>query len=157
MLKYYRNGSFTNVYKTQGKMFKEFECKVEAEMAWEYQDVLSRYNLAPEVYSHVKRIRVHDNNCGKRKYRISHWGYYTEIAETIGNHIQPCECVFCDTMDKKVYPEIQNLIRNIRDITGWNFVDNHIGNVGWITRDGEKILVCIDTGMQSFSRKYSYA
>lgn len=151
---YHRCGSFTSVYKTKDKMFKEFASKSEAEYAWEYQDILSIHNLAPEVRSNVKRIRIRNYSNSKSKYRISNWGYYTEIAQTIGNHSQPCECIFCENLEHSISEQLEVLSMNIENVLGKCFCDSHIGNLGYITRDGQKLLVCIDTGMQSFGDDY---
>jgi hypothetical protein len=44
--------------------------------------------------------------------------------------------------------EIDNLIGNMEDV-GFHFGDSHAGNVVFVNRDGQSIMVCIDTGDES--------
>lgn len=147
---FYRCGANTSVYRTQKGMFKEFRDFEEANEAWETQDILSGFNLAPEVRSGVRRIRIPDHIDSRNKYRISGWGYYTEQAKLLTRHDPSCECIFCDNIWRSVENELEELCDNIENVTGRCFVDCHIGNVGYIERGGVKLLVCIDTGSASF-------
>jgi hypothetical protein len=42
-------------------------------------------------------------------------------------------------------------VDNIRDKTGLKFWDCHWTNIGYIKRGRRKLLVCIDTGAESFT------
>ena len=48
---------------------------------------------------------------------------------------------------------LQNLVENIYYNTGLEFWDCHAGNVGYIIRRSKRLLVCIDTGWESFDKK----
>lgn len=151
MLKFHRCGAYTSVYKTNGIMFKEFGNKDDASYAYMMQRDLAEYNLAPKVHSRVRRIRVEDV-VNDNQYTISGYGYYTEIAKLLTTHDPLCECSLCENIwnCERVYKEVEELCDNIKNVTGEFFVDCHIGNVGYIVRNGVKLLVCIDTGHQSF-------
>ena len=51
-------GGECKVWRTEDGIFKEYQTKSEAEGAYYWQWELSRWNLAPEVYTRVKRIRI---------------------------------------------------------------------------------------------------
>lgn len=157
---YYRSGAYTSVYKSKKKMFKAFDSKSEAIFACDTQQRLSVNNLAPEVRSNVKRIRIRNYNPGESEYRLSNWGYYTEIAKIVTNH-ELCDCVFCNRLEISLAEKMTQLCDNIRNYVGLEFLDCHLGNLGYITRNEKKLLVCIDTGMQSFGveqhEDYDYA
>lgn len=158
--KYYRAGAFTSVYKSNKKMFKEFPSKSEAIFACDIQQQLSVNHLAPEVRSNVKRIRIRNYNPGEPEYRLSNWGYYTEIAKIVTNH-ELCDCVFCVRLEFSLAEKLDQLCCDIMGCVGLDFCDCHLGNLGYITRQDQKKLVCIDTGMQSFGvesyEDYDYA
>ena len=123
--------------------FKEFSDKSEAVYAHTVQDKLSTYDMAPNVLSQVGKIRKSDG-------RLSHWGYITEIAEMIGCGGNECSCGECDEDYYHMYEDkIQDLTDNMLRIAGIEFMDNHIGNVGFIRRNRKKVLVCIDFGTES--------
>lgn len=126
--------------------FKEFEYKEDAEYARNTQLVLSENNLAPKVLSPVGRIRLPEN--GHYDTKFSGWGYMTEIAEMIGCGGNDCDCGECDDLYESNIAKINRLTSKI-DKMGYSFVDNHIGNVGYVRRRGRKVLVCIDTGNES--------
>lgn len=140
-------GCSSKFYFLKGKTnrgFKEFSCYEDAVIAHYNQYELAKYDLAPEVYSQVGRVRV------GRKQELSRWGYITEVAELIvcpGN-----ECYCCDraTVEYDMEEEISNLCYEMED-NGFYFGDNHIGNVGYVQRNGVDTLVCIDTGDESVS------
>lgn len=128
--------------------FKEFYDKDDAEYAYETQDVLSIHNLAPKVLSQVGKIRYSNGE-------LSSWGYITEIAETIGCGGNECSCGECDDDLSYEYADrIRKLVDKIADI-GFEFMDAHIGNVGYIRRKGKKVLVCIDCGEESVYNELS--
>jgi len=121
--------------------FKEFESKNEAEYAHSVQSALSMHNLAPFVLSNVGKIRYsHD-------MELSGWGYITEIAEMIccgGND----GCDNCIHEDEKIHNKKKRLCEKIY-AAGFEFIDAHVGNIGYVSRKGRKVLVCIDCGQES--------
>jgi hypothetical protein len=141
---YENAGSRSAFYVIDNKRgFKEFCQKSEAEYAHTVQDKLSTYDMAPYVLSQVGKIR-------KNSGELSDWGYITEIAEIIGCGGNECSCGECDEDCYEFYNDkIQDLTDNMLRIVGVEFMDNHIGNVGFIRRNRKKILVCIDFGQES--------
>lgn len=123
--------------------FKEFGDKDEAEYAHAVQSKLSAWDMAPEVLSQIGKIRKSDGS-------LSDWGYLTEIAQTIGCGGNECHCGECDEDYYFMYEsQIQDLTDNMLRIVGVEFMDNHIGNVGFVRRNRKKVLVCIDFGSES--------
>lgn len=141
--KYKNQGSMGAFYVIDDKRgFKEFIDKEEADYAHGVQSVLSCYNLAPYVYSDVGMIRYSNGE-------LSEWGYLTEIAQVIGCGGNECHCGECDEDLEFMYDKkIARLCRKISDV-GVEFVDSHIGNVGYVKRNGKRVLVCIDFGSES--------
>lgn len=135
-------GSRSSFYKLnqRGKGFKTFLDREDAEYAHTIQSELSLSDLAPKVYSEVGRIRIGN--------RLSAWGYITEVAKTITPHGVSCECSRCEDIEDRYAAEIHELQSDIEE-AGYYFGDAHAGNVGYITRSGQKIMVCIDTGEES--------
>lgn len=141
--KYVDRGSRSEFYKLEqrGKGFKTFESKGEAEYAYRVQSELSTSTLAPKVHSEVGRVMI----SGK----LSRWGYVTEIAKTLTKHGARCDCRECEEKIPAEYVrEIECLVDSIGKM-GYDFVDSHIGNVGYVKRSGKNVLVCIDTGEES--------
>ena len=140
--------------------FKEIGSIAYAEIAIQNQMMLSQYDFAPRVLSELTKIMVPNPfGVGNNKYAKSGWGYKTEVAAVIsgcGNSGVCCECEECDELEEVMNEEIQRLVNDIFDVVGLEFVDAHIGNVGYIIRDNVKKLVCIDTGIESFNTDYSY-
>ena len=122
--------------------FKDFKTKEDAEYAHDIQSKLSAFNLAPRVLSDIGKIRHRDS------LELSNWGYITEIAEMIGCGGNDCECGECGDISYAKSKQIHKLCGKIYDL-GLEFMDAHIGNVGYIKRNGEKVLVCIDCGQES--------
>ena len=143
--KFSGNGSCSEFYKLnqRGKGFKTFRSYEDAEYARDVQRELSEWDLAPRVYSEVGRIRIVD--------RLSEWGYITEVAKVITPHSISCNCYRCDNLENEYEEEIGELQERIEG-AGYYFGDAHTGNVGYITRNGKKIMVCIDTGKESVER-----
>jgi hypothetical protein len=150
-------GSRSDFYvidKTRG--FKTFCNMYNAYYARDVQIILSCLNLAPNVLSEIGRIRVGG--------RLSEWGYITELAKILScNHwTKPSLCPTCEKKCYRKYSKkISELAESIYNHTEYEFVDDHFGNVGFIVRDKKKILVCIDTGIESISNRegcneYSY-
>jgi hypothetical protein len=50
----------------------------------------------------------------------------------------------------KKLKDIQTLVDNIYRKTKLKFWDSHYHNIGYITRKSKRLLVCIDTGKESF-------
>ncbi len=141
---YTDEGSFVNFYRLKNRKtmgFKEFESKKKANEAHDNQDLLSYHDLAPKVLSNVMKIDVWDER--DRKYRRSGWGYITEIAETVTDE---------DIIDY----EREDLLDSMENFCDLKFYDCHPGNYGYVKRKGKKILVCIDTGNDSFNGEYRY-
>jgi hypothetical protein len=123
--------------------FKEFDEKGEAVYAHAVQDKLSSYDMAPYVLSQIGKIRMSNGS-------LSKWGYITEIAETIGCGGNECSCGECDEDYYFSYSDqIEDLTANMLRIAGVEFMDGHIGNVGFVRRNRKKVLVCIDFGQES--------
>ena len=144
--KYHSSGSRSTFYTVENRPtvgFKTFGTKQEAEYARDIQMELSDYNLAPNVYSEVGRIRI-----GKKRKQFSEWGYITEKAELIGCGGNSCECGECCDHEDDMRDEINDLVDKIEGI-GYYFGDSHVGNVGFVKRNGVDVLVCIDTGEES--------
>lgn len=115
--------------------FKGFKNKKNATKAWLLQEKLSKYNLAPKTLSPVCQMPISEFS---NQYQ---WGFFTERA-TVFNSV---------VMSKKLR-QIQNLVDSIYTCTGLKFWDSHYFNIGYIKRNGKPKLVCIDTGLESFSR-----
>lgn len=131
---------FYIIDKTRG--FKQFVNKDDAEYARETQMILSQYTLAPKVLSEVGKIRR------KSTKKLTHWGYMTEVATMVccgGNE----GCEYCADAEDALCDDIEKLCTDMYDLTGFDFVDCHIGNVGFVRRNKESILVCVDTGRES--------
>jgi hypothetical protein len=124
--------------------FKEFETEEDAQYAHYVQSKLSQYNLAPKVLSDIGKIRF------RHDMVLSNWGYITEIAEVIGCGGNDCSCGECeDIFDNKTKSnQLTRLLNKIEDL-GLEFMDAHVGNVGYVKRNGKKVLVCIDCGQES--------
>lgn len=142
--KYETQGSMSTFYVIDNKRgFKEFSDKYEAEHAHSVQSKLETYNMAPYVLSQVGKIR---NSNGE----LSDWGYITEIAETIGCGGNSCSCGECeDNLEFSHDNQINNLSYRMINKAGVEFIDSHIGNVGFVRRKGRRVMVCIDFGTES--------
>ena len=133
--------SFYKLKGVKGRGFKVFDCKKSAEIAHTNQTELSQHDLAPYVYSQVGRVRKGDKS-------LSGWGFITEIAELICCPGNGCYCCDRESIMYDYENEINDLVGNMEDC-GFYFGDNHAGNVGFVHRGGERIMVCIDTGDES--------
>ena len=122
--------------------FKEFETREDAEYAHRVQSKLSMNNLAPLVLSDIGKIRY------RVDMELSGWGYITEIAEMIGCGGNDCECGECEDIFDTKYRQVNRLVDKIADM-GLEFMDAHVGNVGYVIRRGKRVLVCIDCGEES--------
>lgn len=140
--KYNSCGSRTAFYVIDDKRgFKDFESIGHAEYAHSVQSELSIHNLAPFVLSSVGQIRLGED------MELSGYGYITEIAEMIccgGND----GCDNCEDEDVKISKKKDRLCKKMY-AAGFEFMDAHVGNVGYVRRKGKKVLVCIDCGEES--------
>jgi hypothetical protein len=146
------DGSFTTFYKLKGRKtigFKDFGSKEEAVESMENQRLLAEYNMAPRVYGKVRKIDYIDSWYKKRR---SGWGFITEIATTVDD--EEGEEKYFD--EDEFRDEVYNLIYKMNMELGIHFGDSHSRNVGWVKRGKEEVLVCIDTGKESFSGEYCY-
>ena len=145
---YVNEGSRSQFYQLDDKRgFKEFDDIDAAEYARTVQYRLAQYNLAPMVLSEVGRIRNPDKQSNRK---FTGWGFITEIAEMIGCGGNECDCGECEEVYDRMYRKVNNLRAKISN-TGYEFMDAHPGNVGYVKRKGKKVLVCIDTGAESVS------
>lgn len=134
--------------------FKEFESKEDAEDARETQLALAEYNLAPKVLSEVGRIKM-PKGLQYNNRKLSRWGFITERAELVSCGGNDCDCGECEDVYDSMLPKIDRLTAKI-DKMGYSFVDNHIGNIGYVRRRGRQVLVCIDTGNESVMNENDY-
>jgi len=116
--------------------FKTFNSKQDAVIAHLNQSELAEHSLAPYVYSDVCRVRHADG-------KLSKWGFMTEMAETIKRDLDNYY-----EQEEMYGDEILSLVNDCREV-GFSFGDHHLGNVGYVVRDGYKIMVVIDTGDES--------
>lgn len=142
--KYDNAGSMSAFYVIDNKRgFKEFCGKYEAEYAHAVQSKLETYDMAPYVLSQVGKIRMSNGD-------LSDWGYITEIAKTIGCGGNMCSCGECDdTLEYSYDRQICKLAHEMMYTAGVEFTDCHIGNVGFVRRNGKRVMVCIDFGSES--------
>ena len=146
------DGTFTTFYKLKNRKtiaFKDFTDKEDATEAYHIQKTLAQYDLAPQVYGKVRKIDYIED-CGNK--RRSNWGYITEVAEVIDDELYNEDNEYYE----KVRNETDELTNEIDYVCGFGFSDCHMGNVGYVIRKGQKVLVCIDTGRESFSGEYAY-
>jgi hypothetical protein len=141
---YENAGSMSAFYVIDNKRgFKEFAHRSEAEYAHSVQCKLELYDMAPYVLSQVGKIRMSNGE-------LSCWGYITEIAKTIGCGGNECSCGECeDSLEYSYENKIGKLAHNMMYMAGVEFMDCHIGNVGFVRRKGKKVMVCIDFGSES--------
>lgn len=140
--KYCGEGCTTKFYKLKGSKrgFKCFEYYDGAVIAHYNQKKLAELGFAPKVYSEIGKIR--------RGKKLTDWGYITEIAKTIVCPGNECDCCDREGLEDIYSSEIDELVMSMED-HGFYFGDCHIGNVGFVKRNGQNVLVCIDTGDES--------
>jgi hypothetical protein len=148
------SGCASSFYRLNGmfnKGFKTFGSYESALIAHRSQTRLAEHSLAPYVYSDVGRVRV-----GRGK-KLSNWGYVTEMAETLGCGGNTCTCGECDRdyIEYEYESAISELCDKMEEL-GFLFGDNHPGNVGFVYRNGYRIMVCIDTGDESVTSDECY-
>lgn len=137
---WFDEGGYCQVYPIKDNknlVFKEFCNKKKAQQSYKYQKILSKFDLAPQIYSKVCKLEFAEDN-GLFFNEPSDWGYITERAHPIKHN--------SFSMKK-----IQSLVDDMYKKTGLKFWDCHWYNVGLVQRNNEKKLVCIDTGKESFS------
>jgi hypothetical protein len=119
--------------------FKQFRNKKFANIAYQKQKLLSKYNLAPKVIGSVCKLPIKIDNCPNYKLNTN-WGFITEKAKILDENVM-----------KKRLRDIQDLVKNIEKKTKLKFWDCHYWNIGYIKRNNKAKLVCIDTGPESFN------
>jgi len=137
---WFDEGGYCQVYPIKDKkglLFKEFRNKKKAQQAYTIQKKLSKFDLAPKIYSKVCKLSFAEED-GVIFYEDSDWGYVTEYAKTYKANT------------KISMRDIQKLVDEIIEKTGLKFWDCHWYNIGLIKRKGKSKLVCIDTGKESF-------
>jgi hypothetical protein len=159
--KYADGGSQNSFYKVKGKGygFKGFPNKSLATFAHAVQSRLAPLS-APKVHSPVCRIRVPNyfvkqNKKGEMiavtEMVLSDWGYLTEIAKpyrcpsSIDCYGDCGHCTDCGN-----YYLVQDLLSDMED-NGILYTDAHTKNLGYVTRDNDKLLVAIDFGRESLT------
>lgn len=133
-------GGYCQVYPIKDKtgwIFKEFKNKKKATESYKYQKILSKFDLAPQIYSKICQLEFAEDD-GWKPDEPSDWGYITERAYPVKH---------CDSTMR----QIQDLVESVKLKTGLKFWDCHWYNVGLVLRHNKKKLVCIDTGKESFS------
>lgn len=118
--------------------FKEFSSKKQAYFAYKTQKNLSKYDLAPKLYTTVCKLKFAKDTTGWIP-EFSDWGFVTEIA-------QPMKY----TTNVRKLKLVQKLVDDIFDHTKLKFWDCHFSNIGIVYRKNISKLVCIDTGKESF-------
>tara|TARA_Y100000385_G_scaffold52656_1_gene49852 strand:- start:1838 stop:2407 length:570 start_codon:yes stop_codon:yes gene_type:complete len=122
--------------------FKSFKTKKRALESIDNQLKLAEFDLAPRIvtdlckipYSYDPELLKHWNP----NETVTSWGYVTEKAMLVD-------------VDDTPYNKLQSLVDNVRDKTGLKFWDCHWTNIGYIKRGRRELLVCIDTGAESFT------
>jgi len=140
------SGSFATFYILKNRKtiaFKAFSSKKRAIEAYDMQKLLAEHTMAPKVYGNVRKIDYIGFDGKKNK---SGWGYITEIARTVDDDFDPY--YFED--------DRQGLVACMHIELGLDFGDCHSQNVGYVKRGKENVMVCIDTGAESFSGEYAY-
>jgi len=121
----------------------DFEC------SYEVQKYLSKKNLAPRVLESFE-VKIDE-------YEIVYC-YFTEVAEGLVGYGYENSHAFADDdydgVDSEgefdydmVYfhrDEREEYNEKFKEATRHWYMDNHVGNYGWIERNGNKILVSID-------------
>lgn len=136
---WFDEGGYSQFYpiledKTLG--FKEFYDKNHANKAYAIQKKLSRFDLAPKVYTKVCKLSMKDDQDSEFSM-MSDWGYVTEMASTKNSN-------------RRSLKQIQKLVDEIYEKAHLKFWDCHYYNMGLVKRKGRQKLVCIDTGKESF-------
>ena len=134
---WFDEGGYCQVYPIKdhkGLIFKEFRNKKKALESYKFQSSLAKHDLAPKIHSKVCQLNFAEDDGWQPDY-ISDWGYITEYAFV---------------SDKVSLQDIQSLVDDIYDKTSLKFWDCHYYNVGLVSRNNIKKLVCIDTGKESF-------
>ena len=129
----YIDGGYCQFYTIDNTIgFKEFKNKRKANYARSVQKQLSKYSLAPIVMTKVCRLNFANT------FQHTEWGYITEKAIHAEYGHVPLKL-------------IQTLVDDIYKYSGLKFWDCHYDNIGWVKRNNQTKLVCIDTGKESFS------
>lgn len=134
-------GGYCQVYTIKDQkdlIFKEFRSKSRALKSYRIHKKLSKFDLAPKIYSKLCQLNYLEED-GWKPDEPSDWGYITELAKT-----HPEKTII-------TVEQIQDLVDEIYEKLGLEFWDSHWYNVGLVLRNKQQKLVCIDTGPESFS------
>jgi len=145
------SGSFATFYILKNRKtmaFKAFRSKKRAIEAYDMQKLLDEHTMAPKVYGNVRKIDYIGFDGKKNK---SGWGYITEIARTINDDDFRDDLNTYDFEDDR-----RGLVEWMHIELGLDFGDCHSQNVRYVKRGKENVMVCIDTGAESFSGEYAY-
>ena len=130
-------GSECTVFRTDKGVLKCYSSKSDAQGACDIQQQLSYFDLAPEVYTNARRHKLEHG---------TFWGYYSEEAEPLS----VCDCEYDCYCHLETESARDDVCEAVAYWTGYDYVDFHQGNFGFVTRDGRKVLVIIDTGVKGF-------
>lgn len=122
----YWDGGYAQAYSVfnhPSLIFKEFKNKIKAQQAFNIQNKLAQFDLAPLTQSLILQNK------------LLNWGFFSEKAK-ISHSIK--------------LSQIQSLVDDIYHYCGLKFWDSHYDNVGLVIRNKKNKLVCIDTGKESF-------
>ena len=137
---WFDEGGYCQVYPIKNHkdlIFKEFINKKKAQESYRYHKKLSKFDLAPKIYSNICKLEFAPEN-DLYQPDPSDWGYVIELAKTY------------PAGTKITIYDIQFLVDEIYNKTGLKFWDCHWYNVGVVKRNKKKKVICIDTGKESF-------
>lgn len=145
-----KNSFYTISHRKCG--FKSFPNKSLATFSHAVQSDLAKKDLAPRVYGEVGRIQIPQYYVDKKfkthkELVLSGWGYLTEIAKPFYCHREGCDDDGCLCSNKI---KINKLLDDISSF-GLNYHDAHNGNLGYVNRGKQKVLVVIDLGAESIT------
>ena len=145
--KYIEEGSRSAFYRIgKGRGFKEFSDYWDAVYSHGLQTRAAKAGLAPAVYSQVGKIKLTCYNaCPKNQ---SDWGYITQIAKTLGCGGN-CGCDKCEEMEDKYYSDMELVVICLEEECNICYEDIHVGNFGFIRKNGSYRLACVDFGPES--------
>lgn len=136
---WFDEGGYCQVYPIKNHrnlVFKEFRNKKKAIESYDFQNKLSKFDLAPKIFTKVCKLKFAIED-GIIFDDSSDWGYVIEKASPVKH-------------TNATMINIQSLVEDIKEKTGLKFWDCHWYNVGLIKRDKKNVVVCIDTGKESF-------
>lgn len=115
---------------------KCFYCEDDCDVSYLCQKEAAKHDLAPRVGKKFNLID-HDGN-----------GWYchmTEVAETLcGYGYENSHAEYCEDAEDLYRDERDEYLEKLDDATGEYYFDDHVGNFGFICRNGKFKLVAID-------------